>query len=75
MWKMQGLNAWGHSQLWHWQVGVSDRCYRTACGLCLEVEGSATKSNVPAGACSKCLKALLRSESCRQGATDQAQSI
>jgi hypothetical protein len=56
-WKMRRLLAWEHPKLWHLEMVRCNGCYTTACGLRYGIEGSASRSNTPAGACAKCLKA------------------
>jgi hypothetical protein len=61
-WMMRRLTADEHPQLWHLAVSQVNGRYVTACGLRYGIAGSARKSNVPAGACVKCLRsrAILR---------------
>jgi len=55
-WRMRRLTANEHPQLWHLSVSESNGHYHTACGLRFGIPGSAYRSEVPAGACLRCLR-------------------
>ena len=61
IWKMRRITVDEHPQLWHLQADQVNGYYVTACGLRFGVAGSSSKSYVPAGACSKCLKKAVKS--------------